>query len=647
MRSLFRQVLPCLLFPLGALGKEAKPNVLFISVDDLNNYISPLAKHPGVITPNFERLAKQSVTFANAHCAAPACHPSRVAVMTGVHPVKSGIYRNLFGAHGPRWRHESPILSDALVLSKHFSNHGYHSAGAGKIFHTLQWTPGDSQNDPLAWDEYRGDPLDPISADWPRPEFPNNQNHDFKGRRPLSNFLFGATPLPQAEESYGDHLVVNWAIEKLKTQHAKPQFLAVGLFRPHIPFEVPQKYFDLYPLDKVKLPPDIENDLADARPADRVSWHKWVTDNDQWKPLMQGYLASISYVDHQLGRLLDALETSPMKDNTIIVLWTDHGFHIGEKSNWEKFALWHQTTNTPLFIHAPGISKDGVSTNQPATLTDLYPTLCELSGIPIPEQCTGTSLVPQLKSPLTAKSQPSLTSFVFNKDMKSETASHALSDDRYRYIKYADGFEELYDLRTDPHEFNNLATHADHQATRERLASYLPKSAAKNCKVPRDSPFTRKAPQKTTYKKDPNIVNRSFGITLKVTPDPKKTDGVIISHGGDHHGYSLYMKDGLIHFAVRRNKELETLIVKDYQPKKEFTISVGLNTRGRMIIDVLSLADSPFFTGKNLGPISQKPNEGQTLNSDPESPVGNYSSPYSFAGKVELLKFEVDPKQKP
>ena len=138
MRSLFRQVLPCLVFPLGALGKDIKPNVLFISVDDLNNYISPLAKHPGVITPNFDRLAKKSVTFTNAHCAAPACHPSRVAVMTGVHPVKSGIYRNLFGAHGPRWRHESPVLSEAIVLSKHFSNHGYHSAGAGKIFHTLQ-----------------------------------------------------------------------------------------------------------------------------------------------------------------------------------------------------------------------------------------------------------------------------------------------------------------------------------------------------------------------------------------------------------------------------------------------------------------------------------------------------------------------------
>ncbi|MDC0302747.1 sulfatase [bacterium] len=634
-----------MLFSLGALGNDAKPNILFISVDDLNNYISPLAKHPGVITPNFDRLARQSVTFTNAHCAAPACHPSRVAVMTGVHPIKSGIYRNLFGAHGPRWRHEAPALSDTIVLSKHFSNHGYHSAGAGKIFHTLQWTPGDSQNDPLAWDEYRGDPLDPISADWPRPDFPHNQNHGFQGRRPLSNFLFGATPLPQAEDTYGDHLIVDWAIERLKTQPTKPQFLAVGLFRPHIPFEVPQKYFDLYPIDEVQLPADLENDLADARPADRVAWHKWVTDNDQWKPLMQGYLASISYVDHQLGRLLDALESSPMKNNTIVVLWTDHGFHIGEKSNWEKFALWNQTTNTPLFIHAPGISRDGGSTKQPATLTDLYPTLCELCGLPVPSQCTGTSLLPQLKDPSKARSQPSLTSFVFNRDMASETPSHALSDDRYRYIKYADGFEELYDLNTDPEEFHNLATHPDHQAARKRLAACLPKSVAKNCKVPRDSPFTRKNPNKTAHNKHPDITNRSFGITLKVTPDPEQTDGVIISHGGDHHGYSLYMKDGLIHFAVRRNKELETLIVEHYRPKKEFTISAGLNRRGCIIIDILSLADSPFFIGKKLGHISRKPNEGQTLNSDPESPVGNYTSPFSYGGKVKLLKFEADPKQ--
>ena len=156
-------------FLVSLIHAASKPNVLFIAVDDLNDYISPLDGHPGIQTPHFDRLAKRSVTFANAHCAAPACHPSRVAVMTGVHPVESGIYRNMFGAHGPRWRHESPVLKEAVVLSQHFRNNGYRALGGGKIFHTLQWTPGDSQNDPGAWDGYRGDPLDPISADWPRP----------------------------------------------------------------------------------------------------------------------------------------------------------------------------------------------------------------------------------------------------------------------------------------------------------------------------------------------------------------------------------------------------------------------------------------------------------------------------------------------
>lgn len=624
-------------------SSEQRPHVLFIAVDDLNNYISPLANHPGIKTPNFERLAKNSVTFKNAHCAAPACHPSRVSIMTGVHPAKSGIYRNLFDAHGPRWRHESPLLADAIVLSKHFSNHGYHSAGAGKIFHTLQWTPGDSQNDPSAWDEYRGDPLDPISADWPRPEFKHDQDHGFKGRRPLGNYYFGSAPLNQAENSYGDHLVVDWAIEKLKHKPDKPRFLAVGLFRPHIPFEVPKKYFDLYPLDQVQLPINVENDLADARPADRVSWHKWVVENKQWKHLMQGYLASISYVDHQLGRLLDALESSPMKDNTIIVLWSDHGFHIGEKSNWEKFALWHQTTNTPLFIHAPGISNDGSSTNQPATLTDLYPTLCELAGLPIPDQCTGTSLVPLLKDPLKKRKAPSLTSFVFNQDMKSERPSHALSDDRYRYIKYANGFEELYDLKNDPHEFTNLASHPDHSKILKGFSSQIPTDTAPNRKPPRNSPFNKKAAKKPTYGKSPQIANRSFSLKVKVTLDPRNLNGVIISHGGDHFGYSLYLKDGVIHFAARRNKALETITSQTKLPDsiltQPLTIGVGLNPDGRIFMNLPAPITSSLVGEKN-GYIKRQPNEGRTLKSDPESPVGNYTTPFSFSGKVEILDEE-------
>lgn len=476
---------------IGAPGTEGRgPNVLFIAIDDLNDYVSPLGGHPGVVTPHFERLARRSVNFANAHCAAPACHPSRVAVMTGVHPSRSGIYRNLFGAHGPRWRHESPVLENAVVLSQHFRDHGYHAAGGGKIFHTLQWTPGDSQNDPDAWDDYRGDPLDPISKDWPRPKLIPDEEAGLTPGRPLGgrSQLFGAAPLDLPDKGTGDHMVVDWAIGEMNTPREKPLFLAVGLFRPHIPWEVPQKWFDMYPLESVELPEHREHDLADARSHGREGWHRWVVENRQWEKLMQGYLASISYVDHQLGRLLDALDASPLKDRTIIVLWTDHGFHIGEKENWEKFALWDQTTRVPLFIHAPGVSRDGAATRQPATLTDLYPTLCELADLPVPKQCDGASLVPQLRNPDEAHGRLSLTSFQFGRD---RDPSHAVSDPRYRFIRYADGFEELYDLREDPHEFTNRAGDASLAGVKRSLAKGLPAEAAPNRGVPTDSPHHR------------------------------------------------------------------------------------------------------------------------------------------------------------
>jgi len=482
---------PLLLFVLGLCvlsAGEKKPNILFIAVDDLNDYISPLDNHPGISTPNFERLAKRSVTFTNAHCAAPACHPSRVAVMTGVHPTVSGIYRNLFGAHGPRWRHESPVLEDAVVLSRHFRDNGYRAVGGGKIFHTLQWTKGDSQNDPDAWDDYRGDPLDPISQDWPRPEFPTNQNAGFVGKRPLSHHLFGAAPVELSTDQ-GDGAVVDWAVDQMNQTSEKPLFLAVGLFRPHIPWEVPQKWFDLYPEEEVQLPVHLENDLEDAFSHGRESWHKWVTDNDQWRNFMRGYLASISYVDHELGRLLDGFDQSPMAENTVVVLWSDHGFHIGEKENWEKFALWEQTTRVPLFIHAPGVSADGERTDQPTTLTDLYPTICELAGLPVPEQCTGTSLVPQLVDPSMPNDRTSLTSFVFSP--RGNGPSHGISDREYRYIQYADGFEELYYLKKDPAEFHNLADDPAFSEVKDRLAKAIPKTTAPNVGPATDSIYHR------------------------------------------------------------------------------------------------------------------------------------------------------------
>ncbi len=527
----------------------ARPDILFIAVDDLNDYVSPLANHPGIQTPNFDRLAARSVTFSNAHCAAPACHPSRVAVMTGVHPARSGIYRNLFRAHGPRWRHESPVLEDAVVLSQHFRNHGYRAVGGGKIFHTLQWTPGDSQNDPSAWDDYRGDPLDPISSDWPRPLFENDQNDGFKGKRPLSRFYFGAAPLAEPESSFGDHLVVDWAVDQLNRQSEEPLFLAVGLFRPHIPWEVPQRWFDQYPLEKIQLPLVKSNDLEDAHDHGRRHWHEWVTENDQWKEMMRGYLASISYVDHQLGRLLQALDRSGRSENTVVVLWSDHGFHIGEKENWEKFALWNQTTRVPLFIHAPGLSRDGEKTMNAVTLTDIYPTLCALAGLPTPAQCDGNSLVPSLRAPSEDQGQVALTSFQFGGEEKS---SHAVADSRYRYIRYGNGFEELYDHRDDPHEFDNLAGNPDYRSVRARLKRWLPQNPAPNRGVPVDSPYHRprkKTAQVLSWEKHV-ISESSTGINSALAHDLDK-DGnmdvlssfageVVLLSGPDWKSKSIY-----------------------------------------------------------------------------------------------------------
>ncbi|MFM9092961.1 MAG: sulfatase [Verrucomicrobiota bacterium] len=471
-----------------ASAAAPRPDVLFIAVDDLNDYISPLDAHPGVRTPNLERLARRSVTFANAHCAAPACHPSRVAVMTGVHPVRSGLYVNLFGAHGPRWRDESPVLRDAVVLSAHFRAHGYRAAGGGKIFHALQWTPGDSQNDPAAWDEYFRDPLDPISADWPRPTLVPDATAGLTPGRPLGDRqFFGAAPLDVPDEETGDHRVVDWARGILARPPEQPLFLAVGLFRPHIPWEVPRRWFDLHPLESIVLPRHREDDLADAHDHGRTAWHRWVVENRQWARFVQGYLASVSYLDHQVGRLLDALDASPRGARTIVVLWSDHGFHLGEKANWEKFALWDQTTRVPLFIRAPGAGGEGTRTRAPVTLTDLYPTLCELAGLPVPPQCDGASLVPQLRDPAAPRARPALTAHVFRGE---PGPSQAVADERYRLIRYGNGFEEFYDLRLDPDEFDNRAADPALAGERARLASFLVAQPAVSVGIPAGSPHS-------------------------------------------------------------------------------------------------------------------------------------------------------------
>ncbi len=451
------------------------PNVLFISVDDLNDWPNCLGGYKGKIsTPNLDRLAARGVLFTNAHCAAPSCNPSRTAVMTGVRPDISGVYNN-----NQNWKH-SPVLEGAETIPRHFRAGGYRAVGGGKIFHALSWiqtTYGLDLNDFDAWDEY----FPSKHRSMPETSWPAGATEDSVhtwrwdpvakgnvGRRPPYYFDWGAIPVP--DDQVGDFKVVDWAIGELKKDHDAPFFQAVGIFKPHIPWFVPQKYFDLYPLDEI-VTPDVRLDWERDTPPQgidmvRRDWHKWVLENGQWRRAIQGYLASISFADAQLGRLLDALDASPYEDNTVIVLWSDHGFHLGERDHWEKFTLWERSTRVTFMITAPGVTTAGTRCGEPVSLLDVYPTLNELCGLPKMDQLSGLSLLPQLRDPTTPRPRPIVTTW---------NGSHAVRDTRWRYILYGEGGEELYDHAKDPGEWNNLADDPAYADKKAELEAWLKK----------------------------------------------------------------------------------------------------------------------------------------------------------------------------
>lgn len=436
----------------GSPKNIKKPNVLFIAVDDLNDWINPAALGglPGLKTPNFDRLAKMSMSFTNAHVASPACAPSRVAIMTGVHPAKSGV---------TGWRHSDwrkvPALQNVETLEQFFKAKGYATLAGGKIYHTLA-PPRAVVNESEAkgWDYYYPSLRVPIPFQVRAPEdiiSPKN----FKGEQP-DYFTWG--PIALGDEYMADYHIVDWANYELTKSHDKPLFLAVGLTKPHDPWEVPQKYFDLYPLDSVPELEIKEDDLLDTYIHGRRPLHKFIVDNDQQKKVVQAYMATVSFTDAMLGRLLDGFERSAYKDNTIIVFWSDHGMHMGEKQNWEKFTLWERSTRAPLFIMAPGLTKGGSSTHVPVGLIDVFPTLAELIGEKKPEYCDGESLVPMLiNQKFNHKPVVSAYEMQGGGGVKSGDA-YSVRTVKYRYIYYpVIGLEELYDHTVDAREWNNIA----------------------------------------------------------------------------------------------------------------------------------------------------------------------------------------------
>jgi len=444
-----------------------QPNVLMIGVDDMNDWVGCLGGYPGVRTPNIDRLAKRGALFQNAHCAAPVCNPSRTALFTGRRPSTTGVYDN-----EQYWR---PALPGLQTMPEYFRKSGYHVAGAGKVFHHVA-----GFNPPDQWDEFQLQQFDDPwyrRAEWypwvkkeaTPAAYPYNGIKNFPGE-----FDWGV--LPKTESEYGDMRAVDWAGQFLKRKHEKPFFAAVGLWHPHIPMFAPREYFDLYPKDRVNLPVTPEDDLDDVPPegkkfaeARRDEFERIVKD-EKWRDMVQAYLACITFADAMVGKILDFLETSAYASNTIVVFWSDNGWHLGEKRHVHKSTLWQRSTHVPLIIAGPPVRQKGTARPQPVSLLDLYPTLLDLCGLPANPLNEGVSLKPQLQNHA-APHDPVVTTYW--------PGNHSVRDERWRYTRYNDGSEELFDEAADKNEFHNLAGNPVHQATKQRLARYMPAVSAK------------------------------------------------------------------------------------------------------------------------------------------------------------------------
>lgn len=429
-----------------------KPNILFIAIDDQNDWIGCLNGHPQIQTPNIDALASRGTVFLNAHCQSPLCNSSRTSLMTGRRPSSTGIY-----GLAP-WFRNVEELKDIVSLPQYLSNNGYKTLTTGKIYH------GRYGRNPRKDNEFDviGTPSS-VGAKPPKKLVTTPAPH------PLVDWGV----FPHKDEDKGDWKVASWAVDELKKEQAEPFFLSVGFFLPHVPCYATQKWFDLYPEDTLQLPPFQANDRDDTP---RFSWylhwklpeprHKFLQEANEWKNIVRSYLACTSFVDSQVGRVLEALEASGKADNTIVVLWSDHGWHLGEKLITGKNTLWDRSTRVPLIFAGPGV---GVGRcEQPAELLDMYPTLLDLCGLPKNDELEGHSLMPQLKDATAARKWPAITTH--NHD------NHGIRTKDWRFIQYADGTEELYNMQEDPNEWTNLAGDESMASVLEEHRKWIPKS---------------------------------------------------------------------------------------------------------------------------------------------------------------------------
>lgn len=468
-------------------NSQQRPNVLFISIDDLNDWEGALQGNQQAITPNLDRLFDQGVLFTNAHCSQAVCTASRNSLLSGIHPSSSGWY----GSTVAMRKSYDVVMKDHAMLPQYFKENGYKTMAVGKIFH--QGVTDYKDKTDLFWDETA--PNYKVSKDlkdrgdgyggtkfYPFPkegsQIVNHYGEEFNSGHSLCYGALEREDMPGGKMF--DELIAEWAVNKLSEDHEKPFFMAVGFVRPHVPFTAPKEYFDLYNLDEIKIPEVPEDEMSDIPIMGKSIAYGTIKTGDHyavvnlsdtyWKELVYGYLACISFVDDQAGKVIEALEKSKYAENTIVVLWSDHGQHLGEKKHWRKQALWEESTKVPLYFKLPGQKTKGSKSNQAVSLLDIYPTLVDLCGLPEANRLEGKSLVPLIHHPEQVRESYVLSTWYYR--------NHAVRSNKWRYIHYRDGGEELYNHENDPGEHINLASDPQYAEIIVAHKKWLPKNNA-------------------------------------------------------------------------------------------------------------------------------------------------------------------------
>jgi arylsulfatase A-like enzyme len=627
------------------------PNVVFIIADDLNDWIGWMGGHPQARTPNMDRLAKMGMRFTNAHCSYALCNPSRTSLLTGLMPSTTGVYGN-----EQDWR-RSVQFEGKPTLPQYFRESGFLTAAGGKVFHANHGGPegrlagwhggrrGFEQD--AAWD------VRFPKAGVQIPDLPVHTGRNFNGLN-IWHWDWGGIPVTEVETDDGQ--VVAWASSFLAEKQTKPFFLAVGLYRPHSPWYVPEKYINARPLEEVILPEVKADDLDDVPAVAKThlgksdSMHEMIMKSGQWKSAVRAYLANIDFCDAMVGRLLDALQAGPNAANTVIVFTSDHGWYLGEKQMWHKGKLWEETTRVPLVIVAPGVTQPDTTSAQPVSLLDLYPTICDLGHLKHADYLDGETLMPLLTDPSLVRSRPVITCMGGGSD-----AGYAARDQRWRYIRYSNGEEELYDHNADPNEWTNLASAPEHSELKKKMTEWMPKEFKMASRtVAQIAPGTP-PDGSTNYSliggdrlegaAAPQIKGRGVFIEASVDYDPEVDQDSSLLHQGDSQtGYALHMQDGE-----------PTLTVFD--SGKKASVALGVAEKGRLDLRAVIGTDGSLSMAMvGGGEISGDAPFAQTFQTEAKGrlaaaesfgplSVQSYPNSTPFDGAIHRLRLTVFPKQ--